>query len=142
MDALPDSIARHAFTGFDMTDDEVGKGVYRHIAIELKHVFEGMVVDADEASQECFLATDVEYALEGLMLNPCRANLDHLLSVSPALIESVGMMSKILANPMGCLSMPPVVDEDQWIAANARLIREMGSEAYLRQLLGIIKETL
>jgi hypothetical protein len=140
MDALPDSVGRHAFTGFDMTDDKVGDGVYRHIALELKHVFEGMVAEADEVNQECFLAMDLEHALENLMVNPCKSNLDHLLKVSPALIETVGLMSKVLGNPMGCLSTPPVISEGKWIEANARLIREMGPEAYLRQLLNMLKE--
>ena len=47
---------------------------------------------------------------------------------------------KVLGNPMYCLSTPPVISEGQWIEANARLIREMGPEAYLRQLLDTIKE--
>jgi hypothetical protein len=47
---------------------------------------------------------------------------------------------KVLGKPMYCLSTPPVISEGQWIEANARLIREMGPEAYLRQLLDIIKE--
>jgi hypothetical protein len=47
---------------------------------------------------------------------------------------------KVLINPMYCLSTPPVVSEGQWIEANARLIRELGPETYLRQLLDTIKE--
>jgi hypothetical protein len=47
---------------------------------------------------------------------------------------------KVLANPMYCLSTPPVISEGQWIEANAKLIRELGPEAYLRQLLDVIKE--
>ena len=47
---------------------------------------------------------------------------------------------KVLANPMYCLSTPPVISEGQWIEANARLIRELGPEAYLRQLLDTMKE--
>jgi hypothetical protein len=49
-------------------------------------------------------------------------------------------VSKVLTNPMYCLSTPPIISEGQWIEANARLIREMGPEAYLRQLLDTIKE--
>ena len=47
---------------------------------------------------------------------------------------------KVLINPMYCLSTPPVIGEGQWIEANARLIRELGPETYLRQLLDTIKE--
>jgi hypothetical protein len=47
---------------------------------------------------------------------------------------------KVLANPMYCLSTPPVISEGQWIVANAKLIRELGPEAYLRQLLDAMKE--
>jgi hypothetical protein len=46
---------------------------------------------------------------------------------------------KFLINPMYCLSTPPVIGERQWIEANARLIRELGPETYLRQLLDTIK---
>ena len=34
---------------------------------------------------------------------------------------------------------PPMVTEDQWVAANTRLISELGTEAYLRQLLAVLK---
>ena len=47
---------------------------------------------------------------------------------------------KVLTNPMYCLSTPPVISEGQWIEANARLIRELGPEAYLRQLLDTMKQ--
>ncbi|AXC09707.1 hypothetical protein ACPOL_0324 [Acidisarcina polymorpha] len=46
----------------------------------------------------------------------------------------------ILLNPKYCLSTPPVISEGQWIEANARLIRELGPEIYLRQLLDTMKE--
>ena len=34
---------------------------------------------------------------------------------------------------------PPLVSEDQWVEANLRLISELGTEAYLRQLLAALK---
>jgi len=34
---------------------------------------------------------------------------------------------------------PPMVTEDQWVAANTRLIGELGAEAYLRRLLAVLK---
>lgn len=48
---------------------------------------------------------------------------------------------KVLVNPANCLSKPPVISEGQWIEANARLIRELGPETYLRQLLDTVKES-
>jgi hypothetical protein len=47
---------------------------------------------------------------------------------------------KVLINPMYCLSMPPVISEGQWIEANAKLIRQLGPEVYLRQLLDAMKQ--
>ena len=34
---------------------------------------------------------------------------------------------------------PPTISEDQWVATNTRLISELGTEAYLRQLLAVLK---
>ena len=47
---------------------------------------------------------------------------------------------KVLINPMYCLSTPPVISEGQSIEANAKLIRELGPEVYLRQLLDTMKQ--
>jgi hypothetical protein len=48
---------------------------------------------------------------------------------------------KVRTNPMHCLLMPPVISEGQGFEAKARLIRELGPEAHLRQLLDTIKAT-
>jgi hypothetical protein len=39
------------------------------------------------------------------------------------------------------LAMPhgPMISEDEWVKANVQLINELGSEAYLRNLLSILK---
>jgi hypothetical protein len=42
---------------------------------------------------------------------------------------------RILSDPGYCLSVPPVIPEEQWIKAGVRLIDEIGAEAYLRLLL-------
>jgi hypothetical protein len=34
---------------------------------------------------------------------------------------------------------PPLVSEEQWVKANLRLVDELGTEAYLRQLLAVLK---
>lgn len=38
-------------------------------------------------------------------------------------------VARILMNPLYCLVEPAVVSEDQWIKANAEMIREMGEES-------------
>ncbi len=34
---------------------------------------------------------------------------------------------------------PPLVSEEQWVKANLRLVDELGTEAYLCQLLAVLK---
>jgi hypothetical protein len=43
-------------------------------------------------------------------------------------------------NPRYCLGQPPAVDEDTWIKANAKMIREMGAESYLATLLSLLRD--
>jgi hypothetical protein len=38
-----------------------------------------------------------------------------------------------------CLTDPPVVTEEQWIKANARLVQKMGAESYLATLLSVLR---
>ena len=33
----------------------------------------------------------------------------------------------------------PLVSEDQWVAANVKVLEEIGAEAYLRSLLSVLK---
>jgi hypothetical protein len=47
---------------------------------------------------------------------------------------------KVLMNPMYCFSTPLVVSEGQWSEANAKLIRQLCPEVYLRQLLDTMKQ--
>lgn len=78
---------QEAFYGFDMTDNEVGPGQWRAVAVELKHAFEGIAADADRKNEEILLPPELEHALRRLLVDPCQASLDYLLEVSPALIE-------------------------------------------------------
>jgi hypothetical protein len=48
-------------------------------------------------------------------------------------------VSRTLMNPRYCLSDPPVVSEEQWIKANARLLQDMGAENYLLMLLSVLR---
>jgi hypothetical protein len=49
-------------------------------------------------------------------------------------------VARILMNPRYCLGQPPAVDEDTWIKANAKMIREMGGESYLATLLSLLRD--
>ncbi len=54
---------------------------------------------------------------------------------------------RMLLNPFYAIEIAPVlaephdtmVSEDQWVAANAKLIQEIGAEAWLRELLTVLK---
>ncbi|GAA2969865.1 hypothetical protein [Actinokineospora diospyrosa] len=54
---------------------------------------------------------------------------------------------KVVANPFYAIEMDPtlalphkpLMDEEKWIQANIRLVRELGPENYLRNLLAILK---
>jgi hypothetical protein len=48
-------------------------------------------------------------------------------------------VARTLINPHYCLTRPPVVPEEQWIAANVKLIRDMGEETYLTTLLSVLR---
>jgi hypothetical protein len=43
-------------------------------------------------------------------------------------------IAPVLAEPH-----PPLISEDQWVANNVKLIEDVGPEAYLRNLLSILK---
>ncbi len=54
---------------------------------------------------------------------------------------------RMLLNPFYAIEIAPIlaephdtmVSEDQWVAANAKLIQEIGAEAWLRGLLTVLK---
>ena len=56
-------------------------------------------------------------------------------------------MTGIVGNPIYAINIapvlaephPPLIGEDEWIAANAKMIEDLGPEAYLRNLLSILK---
>lgn len=78
-----------SFYGFDMIDSEVGPGSFRNLALEMKHLFEKIAMDADESSEEIFIIPDLELALRRLLVDPCEESLIELLEISPTLIDSV-----------------------------------------------------
>jgi hypothetical protein len=49
-------------------------------------------------------------------------------------------VARVLIDPRYCLVTPPTVTKEKWIAANAKLIREMGAENYLATLLTILRK--
>lgn len=60
---------------------------------------------------------------------------------------NVGPTTAILMNPYYAITFSPglfgehpsLTSEEQWVKANSRLIDELGAEAYLRQLLAVLK---
>ena len=68
-----------------MHDDKVGPGEHRRLAIELKHLFEGIAADADEQNDEIFFTKELEHALRRFLVEPTKPALEHLLEVSPTL---------------------------------------------------------
>jgi hypothetical protein len=49
-------------------------------------------------------------------------------------------VARTLMNPTYVLVDPSVVPEEKWIAANVRLIEEMGASTYLMTLLSVLRE--
>jgi hypothetical protein len=45
----------------------------------------------------------------------------------------------ITIEPELCEPHEPMVTEDQWVAANVRMIGDLGAEGYLRTLLDVLK---
>ena len=48
-------------------------------------------------------------------------------------------VARTLINPNYCLTDPPVVTEEKWIEANAKLVQKMGVEPYLATLLSVLR---
>lgn len=48
-------------------------------------------------------------------------------------------VTRVLMDPRYCLSTPALVTDEQWIAANAKLIEQMGSETYFATLLSVLR---
>jgi uncharacterized protein (DUF362 family) len=46
--------------------------------------------------------------------------------------------ARTLINPNYWLTDPPVVTEEKWIKANAKLVQKMGAESYLATLLSVL----
>lgn len=99
---------RTAFTGFDLMDEEVGQGPYREIAIELKHNFEEMFRDADDANEEMFLDPNFVSALTAFIRLPSLFSLSSLLAVSPVLQPTIVEITR-LVSPSLLKSLPVVI---------------------------------
>lgn len=91
---LPMNVTRESFYGFDITDDEVGRGEYSRLALEIKHIIEAMVDEADQKNEEISFTQDLDHALRRFVLDPSKSSLEHLLSVSPTF---VGLTEELLA---------------------------------------------
>ena len=104
---LPENF-RSAFCGFDMTDEEVGIGPFRPIAIELKHLFESLLVDADEKNEELFLTPELEAALVRFFKQPQSFYIGSLLALSPSLIDPVREIA-MLVSPSLLDKLPVII---------------------------------
>ena len=97
-----------AFTGFDMTDDEVGQGTFRAVAIELKHNIEASWIEADEANEEYFLSDRLTQALTNFLKQPEQFQLAHVLMVSPSLREALTEIA-MLVSPSVLEKIPVII---------------------------------
>ena len=93
---IPKKFSRESFYGFGMADEDVGQGEHRQLAMEIKHLFDGIVEDADEKNEEIFLTPDLEHALRRFVLDPTDASLTHLLEVSPYLGDTFTGLQMLL----------------------------------------------
>lgn len=65
------------------------------------------------------------------------------MEISPSRLRQTSMIT----NPFYAINIEPalaadhelMISEDQWVRANIQLINELGPEAYLRNLLSILK---
>ena len=48
-------------------------------------------------------------------------------------------VARTLINPNYCLIDSPIVTEEKWIKANARLVQKMGAEFYPATLLSVLR---
>jgi len=96
MDDIPPNFTKESFYGFEMTDDEVGPGDHRRLAIEIKHLFEAVVADADEKNEEIFFTRDLDHALRRFLVYPTKASLERLLEVSPSLVQPAAELKELL----------------------------------------------
>jgi hypothetical protein len=94
--AVPLRCTKESFFGFEMADEEVGPGQHRKLAVEIKQLFEAMVADADEKNEEIFLTKELDHALRRFLVDPSQASLDHLLEVSPTLVQPAGELSELI----------------------------------------------
>jgi hypothetical protein len=93
---IPLNFTKESFYGFDMDDDQVGPGEYRHLAIEVKHLFEAIANEAAEENDEVFFTKDLDHAIRRFLVDPTKSSLDNLLDVSPTFIPYVEEMQSLL----------------------------------------------
>jgi len=91
------STDHESFWGFDLADDEIGQSDYSKLALEVKHLFESVVLDADEKNQEVFLSKDLVKALKAFVSRPSNFTLCVLLSVSPSMYEPIVEMTRLVS---------------------------------------------
>lgn len=52
------------------------------------------------------------------------------------------MVQKMIMDPrnVGLGPYPPVIPEEDWIASNVKVLKELGPEKYLRQMIALLRE--
>jgi hypothetical protein len=93
---ITSKFTQESFWGFDFSDEDVGPGEWRRVAIEIKRIFEEIAEDALARSEEVFLDRELDHALRRFLVDPSNPSLQHLLEVSPILVSTVAELKSLL----------------------------------------------
>jgi hypothetical protein len=104
---VPDGFSTESFSGFYLSDHEIPDGPYRPVAIEIKHLFESLLKEADDVNEEIFLDANLKSALEAFVRRPDNVSLCFLLAAGPSLYESI--LEIVLLVAPSLLNEVPVV---------------------------------
>ena len=104
-DDIPDP-SPEAFYGFEMTDEQVGEGAYRPVALELKHLFEHLFREAEKANEELSLSVHFQQVLTDFLWRPGQQTLARVLAASPSMHASIVEVTRLVA-PSLLKDIPP-----------------------------------
>ncbi len=104
-DDIPDT-SPEAFYGFEMTDEQIGEGPYRPVALELKHLFEHMVREAEKVNEELSLSVHFQQVLTEFLWRPGQQTLAKVLVASPSMHDSIVEVTRLTA-PSLLKDIPP-----------------------------------
>ena len=104
-DDIPDQ-SPEAFHGFEMTDEQVGEGPYRPVAVELKHLFEHLVREAENVNEELSLSSHFQQVLTEFLWRPSQQTMAQVLTASPSMHDSIVEITRLVA-PSLLKDIPP-----------------------------------